>query len=241
MGLRLVSGLLLLVAGCGSVDHTKLKEEVHTSTQADYVVRESNSKYRAGWIEDANEWARQNMPDVQEFRYFSYETEPKVSREVACSLARSFATSQIATEIKSFIQLTVASSVEGKAALDSDSFQSSPLRDYIEESLVHKVSTAIHGTQISKLYWEKRNYQRVLGAKADQTGFVCAALIKIPRSILERAVQQAAQRVVAQAENPNQKSLLQKALAEADANFNKTAEPTATQVNKTVEPVVTQN
>jgi hypothetical protein len=221
MKMRVLALVLLLSVSCSSKKHQELKEQEHKNLMPDYVVRDSNSHYRAGWIEDAQEWARQNLSDTQEFRYFAYETEPKVTREMACSLARSYTKSQIAGEIQSFIELTLSSSVEGKAAIDPENPQTKPLRDYVEETLVEKIVALVHGAQISRLYWEKRDYQKKLGARADYTGFVCAALIKMPKDLLEKAIRQASQTVINQASSQEQKAQLQKALEGAEKNFEK--------------------
>ena len=64
-------------------------------------------------------WASSNE-NAGTFRYFSYETEPKVNRSMARSLAKANAKADIAGEIVTFIDKSIASSVEGKASIDEN-------------------------------------------------------------------------------------------------------------------------
>ena len=66
----------------------------------EYEVRDASSNFRPGWIEDAEVWAKQNEKDLDKNRFFSFETEPKVVRSVACDIAKANARADIASEIE---------------------------------------------------------------------------------------------------------------------------------------------
>ena len=88
---------VLVVTGCSS--SKKYGDEKHEDLERDYVVKDSNSKYRPGWIEDAQGWASENNYDTKTNWFYSSETEPKVGRKIACNLAKANAKSDIAGEI----------------------------------------------------------------------------------------------------------------------------------------------
>ena len=123
----------------------------------DYEIRDSSSSIRPGWIEDAELWTEQEKMDVQKYRYFSFETEPKVNREIACNLAKANVRTDIASEITTFIQKSLASSNEGSAGIDANNPKTQPLREYVSNTLAERVQSLIHGAAVIKTYWEKRN------------------------------------------------------------------------------------
>jgi hypothetical protein len=104
--MKLLSLLLVLSLGVACSSKKKVKEVDYSSTiSKDFEVKESSTNgIRPGWIEDAEIWTAQENMDVTKFRYFSFETEPKVNREIACNLAKANVRSDIAAEITTFIQ-----------------------------------------------------------------------------------------------------------------------------------------
>ena len=107
------------ITSCSSNKSKAVKDVDNTDTiQKDYIVRDAKSNYRPGWTVDANDWADERDLDTKTFKYFSFETEPKVSREMACNLARANARADIAGEITTFIKKSLGASQEGQAAID---------------------------------------------------------------------------------------------------------------------------
>jgi hypothetical protein len=99
-------------------ENPAVKDVDNTATiQKDYVVVDASSTIRPGWTVDAVDWATQSNLDTKENRYFAFETEPKVSREMACNLAKSNAKADVAGEVATFIRQTLGSSEVGKAKL----------------------------------------------------------------------------------------------------------------------------
>lgn len=101
--MSLMIALSLLGAACSS--KKKVKDIDNTATiSRDFEVKDASSTTRPGWIEDASVWVEQENMDVMKYRYFSFETEPKVNREIACNLAKANVRADIASEITTFIQ-----------------------------------------------------------------------------------------------------------------------------------------
>ncbi len=209
--------LAALAVGCSS--KRKVKEVDNTDTiKKDYDVRDASSNFRPAWIEDVETWAEQEKKDGN-WRWFAFETEPKVNREMACNLAKANARSDIAAEITTFIQKKLAASQEGSAAIDPNNPRTQPLRDFVSNTLAEKVQSLVHGAAVSKTYWEKRDYQKGKGAKKDHVGFTCAVLVRMDATQLKEAVAKAADEVVRKADDPETKENVKKALETIDEDF----------------------
>lgn len=218
--LKLLSLLLVLSLGVACSSKKKVKDVDNSDTIArDFEVRDASSTVRPGWIEDAEVWVEQEKMDTAKYRYFSYETEPKVNREIACNLAKANVRTDIASEITTFIQKSLAASQEGQAAIDANNPKTAPLREYVSNTMSERVQSLIHGAAVIKTYWEKRNYQVKMGAKKDYVGFTCATLIRMESSRLKAAIDKASEDLVKQADDADTKANVKKALENLSDDF----------------------
>jgi len=209
--------LLVAVSACSS--KRKVKEVDNTDTiKRDYEVRDASSNFRPAWIEDAEVWAEQEEKE-KDSRWFAFETEPKVNREIACNLAKANARADVAAEITTFIQKTLAASTEGAAAIDPANPKTQPMRDYVSNTLAERVQSLVHGAAVTKTYWEKRQFMKNMGAKKDHVGFTCAVLVRMNKKQLAEAIQKAAEEVVNKAEDATVKENVKKALDQVDEDF----------------------
>ena len=217
--MKLMSFLLILSLGVACSSKKKVKDVDNSETIArDFEVRDASSTTRPGWIEDAEIWTAQENMDTKKFRYFSFETEPKVNREIACNLAKANVRSDIASEITTFIQKSLATSTEGQASIDPNNPKTQPMRDYVSNTLAERVQSLIHGAAVIKTYWEKRNYMVKMGAKKDYIGFTCATLIRMEDARLKAAIDKASEDLVEKAD-PELKDNVKKALEKIDEDF----------------------
>lgn len=211
--------LVLTIAAVGCSSKRKVSEVDNSATiKKDYDVRDASSNFRPGWIEDQEQWAEQEKKD-ENWRWFAFETEPKVNREIACNLAKANTRADIAGEITTFIQKKLASSQEGQAAIDANNPRTQPLRDFVSTTLAEKVQSLVHGASVTKTYWEKRDYQKEKGAKKNYVGFTCAVLVRMDKEQLKAAVEKAAEEVVQKADDPGTKENVKKALEDIDEDF----------------------
>lgn len=217
--MKLLSLLLILSLGVACSSKKKVKDIDNSETIArDFEVRDASSTVRPGWIEDAEVWTEQEKMDTKKFRYFSFETEPKVNREIACNLAKANVRTDIAAEITTFIQKSLASSTEGMAAIDPNNPKTQPMREYVSNTLSERVQSLIHGAAVIKTYWEKRNYLQKMGAKKDYIGFTCATLVRMEANRLKAAIDKASEDLVEKAD-PELKDNVKKALENLDEDF----------------------
>lgn len=217
--MKLISVLLILSLGVACSSKKKVKDVDNSETIArDYEVRDASSTVRPGWIEDAEVWTEQEKMDTEKYRFFSFETEPKVNREIACNLAKANVRSDIAAEITTFIQKSLAASSEGAAALDANNPKTQPMREYVSNTLSERVQSLIHGAAVIKTYWEKRNYMQRMGAKKDYIGFTCATLVRMESTRLKNAIDKASEDLVQKAD-PEMKENVKKALENLNEDF----------------------
>ncbi len=219
-GLGLFS--LCLFASCSSSKKTedkKLTERAHEDIKRDYTVIDSNAEVRPGWIQDAEIWAKNNEKDLDQFRYFSFETEPKVSREIACNLAQTNSRADIAAEIATFIEKKLGTSIEGQGALDENNPHVKALKEFTENTLAEKVQGFVRGASVVKSYWEKRAYKEDLGAKQDYSAYTCAVLVRFENKRLAKAIDQAAEQVIKNTDDAATKENVKKALNNVDDDF----------------------
>jgi len=213
---------LIFAIGCSSTKDEMDKELVEKKNehiQKEFMVTNASSNIRPGWVEDAELWAAKYGKDKKTYRFFSYETTPKVDREIACNIAEAKVKSTIAGEITSFIEKTLASSKEGQAAIDENNPQTKAMAEYVETTLAQKTMSMIHGAAMVKKYWEKRKYLKERGAKRDFRGYTCAVLVRMNSETLKEAVDRASQLVEKNAEDKEVKDNVKKALKNVDENF----------------------
>lgn len=216
----LMAILMLSFLGTSCSSKKKVKDVDNSATIVkDYEVRDASSTNRPGWIEDAMVWVEQENMDTAKYRYFSFETEPKVNREIACNLAKANVNAAIAGEITTFIQKSLAASEEGSASIDANNPKTQALRDFVSNTLAEKIQSLIHGVAPVKEYWEKRNYLKKFGAKKDYVGFTCAKLVRMENSRLQAAIDKASEDIISKADDPETKENVKKALEKIDEDF----------------------
>jgi hypothetical protein len=210
---------ILFTTSCSSTKKEEMPEDVeHESIKKDYEVRDASSNKRPSWVEDAEVWAKGHGKNIKKFRFFSFETEPKISRSISCNIAKANARADIAGEIATFIDKSLTTTTEGNANIDENNPQLDSLRQYVENTLAEKVQALIHGAAVVKTYWEKRKYLKNKGAKKDFTGYTCAVFLRIPNDRLNAAIDEAANFVVKKA-SPEIRQKVKKAMNDASANF----------------------
>lgn len=158
----LMSFGLMTFVGCSSSSPTKekLEEVENDEIELDYEVKDASHTTRPGWVQNATLWAEETDKDLEKFRFHSYQTGVKVDRETACQLARVQAKSDLAAEITSFINKTMATSTEGQSNVNENNPQAQALLEYVENNLAEKVQTFLNGARIEATYWESASITR---------------------------------------------------------------------------------
>lgn len=203
--------MVSLLVACGS---SKKEEPKPREFQKDYQVVDAQYGIIPSWINEPQEWAYdKDKRDSGEHRYFVYETEPKNSRAIACKIAKANAVAGVAGEITQFIKQSLGASVQGDAS-DFDQ----KLDEYVETTLAQETQAFVVGARAHRTYWEQRAYRKELGANRDYKGFTCAALVKISKRNLTRAINRA-QKKIEGVVNPEVKNKVKQAIDTAEKKF----------------------
>ena len=216
--MKWISILALLTIGCSSTKDD-VADKKHEDIERNYKVRDASSNYRPGWIVNANLWAKKNNMNVSTSRYFSFETGPKVDRDIACNMAKANAKVDIAGEISSYIEKTLTSKQQGDAFIDENSPEDKKLLHFVSNVLTERIQSELHGVAVGKTYWEKRTYEKDLGANKDFTAYTCAVFVKINKDALAAAVEKASKRVVKEASKSGKDKQVERILKDAPEGF----------------------
>ena len=167
------------------------------------------------WVEEPQTWAKKfDQEDAPQHRYFTYNTGPKNSRSIACKIAQANAVAHIAGEITQWIKQSLGVGQEGDPTKMDEK-----LEEYVESTLAQEVQGFVVGAKVYRTYWEHRLYKKDLGADRDYRGFTCAALVKIQKINLERAIGRVQKKLESVA-NPQVKQNVKKSLEDAATRFN---------------------
>jgi hypothetical protein len=116
----------------------------------------------------------------------------------------------VASEITQYIKQTLAVSKQGDPTLKDEQ-----LAEYVEDTLSKEVQSFIVGARVYRTYWEKRKFQKELGAKQDYEGFICSSLVKISKSSLTNAFSLARKKLVNQTNQKEVKENVRQAVESA--------------------------
>lgn len=199
--LLVISLMSLGLVSCASKKEVVKEERVFDKT---YTVVESSSKVFPEWI------GEQDKND-KDFRYFVSEAKNKNQR-LCMKSAEVRATSKIASEISQFIKNSYGESVQGG--------RDQEVEEYMEESLASEAQAFVVGAQVSRTYFEKRKYDKKLGAEENYSEYYCFALIKMKKDNLEKAVNNALKKLYSTIENKEAKEKTQNALKDVAKKFN---------------------
>jgi len=229
--LNVYHGILLVLMGVigqgcsSSADKEKktiLTQDNSSTIEKDYVVIDASHTEKPVWVTDPGLWLadqKESIIEKEEFKYFTYETEPKIDREVSCDFAKANARAELAANINTFIQKNLTAIKEGEMKANSSYLK---LEEYVETRLAEKIQSMLNGASLVKVYWEKRRYEVNLGAKNDFTGFTCAALIKIHQDDLKYAISKARENLEKTTESKELKAKVHQALEKVEDDYLKT-------------------
>lgn len=179
--------------------------------QKDYVVVDSSHQDVPEWVEDLDEWIEDEEKNKNRYRYFTYTSDPKNDRQISCDLASARAGTYIAGEISQTIKQNIESFKNG----DPNS-KNEKLDQYVEEKLSKVIQAKLVGVKTYKTYWEKRRFQKELGAKKNKDAYTCTKLLKVPKSDMKKMFAVAYKNLDKMAKNDVQKDVVKKAIEKSE-------------------------
>jgi len=104
----------------------------------------------------------------------------------------------------------VAQSVEAGQGTSAEVSELNSLKEYFESTLVEKIEGKLVGASVEKVYWEKRQYLKKLGARKDYTGHTCAVLMKMKADDFKALTEIARQELIQKVQNQALKEKIEK-------------------------------
>lgn len=170
--------MALTLVGCASKEKEKKPEE-RKFTKV-YKVVDAKTGLIPEWIEDPQEMNGEKASVRKKFKYFVSESERVKNKRLCIKSAKTRATAEIAAQIAQVIKNDYTEAMQSDANEEAE--------QYMNESLANEAMAFIAGVSTVRTYWEQRKYMMELGAEDDEILYTCHALIKINRSILNKAV-----------------------------------------------------
>lgn len=215
----LMISFLIAASSCSSKKETYTEVDHSDTIKKDFIVTDASSNIRPGWTQQPEIWAKDHGMNIKKFRYFTYETTPKVDRQIACSVAKSRSRLAIAQEISTFIENTLGINKEGGASIDENNPIPEAMREYVSETLSERTKNYVQGASAIRTYWEKRRYKKDLGAVKDYTGYTCATLVRMGTNRLKNAINRATKNVIQKAKENKVDKLVKEKLKSAPQKF----------------------
>lgn len=208
MKLSLITlAVLALAVGCSSAP----KKEVRTF-QKQYVVVDAATPSIPDWIDEPAKASGDEEKEIKANQYFIAETNLVESKRLCIKSAQARATSEIASQIAQVIKNDYTESTQGGT--------NQGVEEYMNEALANEAMAFIAGAKVAKTYWEERQYKLDLGAERDSKSFTCFALVKIPKNILDRAVENSVQKFLGQLKDTESKQQAKEALKDVADKMN---------------------
>lgn len=152
------------------------------SFQRDYTVVDSSHQEMPEWIEDFDGWL-EDLDKDDDNLYYRGMSEISKSREIACEVAKAKATGDVASEINQKFKQELNSYKETTITNTNSEF--------IQNQFSKIVNSSVIGLSTAKTYWEKRRFQKELGAKKNKDAYVCYSLGKISKKNLKKSISRA--------------------------------------------------
>ena len=184
---------LMLLVSCASSKDSSIEEEFKNYTslersnasslrvaREDFTVVERSEKERPSWISHPQKNAivalgkKGKSPKSKDQFFYSYETTPKLSREIACNIARAFTREDMANFVVEFYR-------EGETDRAWDEYLITQGHDQLLEFF--------KGTVLSRTYWEHRVYGPQLGNSGKTDAYTCALLVQVDQKKLSQAIE----------------------------------------------------
>lgn len=199
--------LSLIVVSCSSTP----KKEVRTF-QKQYVVIDAGNASIPDWIDEPVTGSGEDVKETKNNQYFVAETNNVASKRLCIKSAQARATSEIASQIAQVIKNDYTESTQGGT--------NQGVEEYMNESLANEAMAFLAGAKVVKTYWEERQYKMDLGADRDAKSFTCFALVKMPKNILERAVENSVQKFLGELKDTESKQQAKEALKDVANKMN---------------------
>lgn len=156
----------------------RFKERVVEEGEEKYTVVDGASDQRPTWLDKPQEASLKLAGVDKENLYFSFESGPKISQEIACNIVRVYARDDLAKRMVDFYldDRDLGSSIDLNWRLLIAS----------EGSRVFK--NTFKSSKIISSYWERRLYPPKVGDTEEIEGYSCALWIEVSKELFNQSL-----------------------------------------------------
>ncbi len=145
----------------------------------DFIVLNRSQKKRPVWISHPQKFGR-GKGDSSGRLFFSFETSPKIEKEMACNIARAYAREDLSRFIISFFS-------KGEEDKVWNEFLSTKGHEFLRNFL--------KSSRLMKTYWEQRRYRNEYDDN-QSSSYTCALLISVKEGEFNQAILELQNRVI---------------------------------------------
>jgi hypothetical protein len=173
----------MILSACGGAPIKEVKVEEPT-----FKVSDAAPGGREAWLDNPNFWAEKEGQDVKDFYYFTGDAQ-SADKRMACEKAHADAVDDIAKQVSTFVDSTIARASTDSTGNDSNGMTSSSASQTETSKLSSQLTKAlVTGVEKKKQYWEQRDYSEKGGAKSI---YYCWVLTKVSKKKVEDLVSKA--------------------------------------------------
>lgn len=208
--LAVISACLLLNACSGA----PVKEV--TIEEPKFKVTDAAPGGREAWLDNPNFWADKEGENTKDFYYFTGDSQ-SADKRMSCEKAHADAIDDIAKQVSSFVDTTIARASTDSTGNDSNGMTSSSASQTETSKLSSQLTKAlVTGVEKKKQYWEQRDYSEFGGAKSI---FYCWILAKVSKKKVDDLITRA--ETIRFREDPKLKEKVESKMVDIQKDFEK--------------------
>jgi hypothetical protein len=143
---------------------------------------------REAWLDNPNFWAKKEGLDVEKYYYYVGESQG-ADKRMTCEKANADAIDDIAKQVSSFVDTTLARASTDSTGSDSNGVSSVSASQTETSKISSQLSKAlVSGVEKNKQYWEQRDFSQNGGAKSI---FYCWVLAKVSKKQVDDMITRA--------------------------------------------------
>lgn len=176
-------GMSAILSACGGAPVKEVKIE-----EPQFKVTDAAPGGREAWLDNPNWWADKEGENVKEYYYFTGDAQ-SADKRMSCEKAHADAVDDIAKQVSTFVDTTIARASTDSTGTDSGGMTASSASQTETAKLSSQLTKAlVTGVEKKKQYWEQRNYSEHGGAKSI---YYCWVLTKVSKKKVEDLVTKA--------------------------------------------------
>jgi hypothetical protein len=203
--------VMAILAGCSGAPVQEVKVEA-----PQYKVTDAAPGGREAWLDNPNFYAKKEGLDTEKYFYYVGDAQ-SADKRMACEKANADAMDDIAKQVSTFVDSTLAraqadstgNDTNGVTSVSSSQTETSRLSSQLSKALVN-------GVEKNKQYWEQRDYTAAGGAKSI---FYCWTFSKVSKKQVDDLVIRA--QSIRYKQDPELKSKVEGKVANIQQEFEK--------------------